>query len=135
MKWYYWLGLGILAWLFLRPKTTAAAQTPQQVITSMTDEANANWPGGIGDPSKIHEADQNLYPGFWQNEYGGFYNPDTGDSYSPGSSPVVLGRTAAQIQAEDALGESQGVAINQANTEGIARAALIPESDPGYVVY
>jgi hypothetical protein len=50
----------------------------------------------VGDPAKIHPADQTLYPGFYLNEYGGYYNPETGESFPPGTSPPAVGLNGYQ---------------------------------------
>jgi hypothetical protein len=99
MKWYHWVAIAIaLIWLWpkktVSPKTVAnTGKTPEQLLI---EEANANWPGGAGDPSKIHLADQEKYPGFYVNgaDPPGYFNPETGESYSPGSSPVSYASTA-----------------------------------------
>jgi hypothetical protein len=114
MKWYYYLALAGLGYTVFRfrkgiisggtttgsgvddsartpgysdPRTMATT-SPQ--VVAVIREAEANWPGGAGNWTKIVPADQTLYPGFWTNEHGGYYNPTTGESYSPGTSPVVL---------------------------------------------
>jgi hypothetical protein len=125
MRWWHWLilaAIGIVVW---RKRATVAAMaggagtapTPMgrgDASTSPdgtgtparhTDQSavwaygKQHWIGGGGDPNKIHQADQNLYPGFWVNEFGGFYNPSTGEGFPPGTSPVVYGPNAYETGA------------------------------------
>lgn len=145
MKWYHLIVVAVLLLLFwprkgqtssgrpvptdstrTRPPPPARPKTPEEKVA---DEANANWPGGAGDPNKIVLADQNLYPGYYINEYGGFFNPDTGASFSPGSSPPVYVLSAEQQAKRDQYGQNVGAAVLNAAPVNSG------ETPPDYVVY
>jgi hypothetical protein len=136
MKWYIWIAIAVLAYLFFFRfffRKSVSSTLPASASKGLNSAVKGAPAAYDTNPNNYRPTtDQSAYPGWYQSSVdGSWYNPDTGDFYSAGSSPPAVVYANPELVTIDFAGMAAAVAASQAANAGVPNTT----DDPGYVIY